>query len=109
MREGETVQLICEVTSNSSNLANYTWYKDGRLLSEAVEKSLMFPQVARKDAGMYFCQVEIQRMSKSSPSLPVSVLCKKNVTFSASTHFGDTSKWQADMVLLFQTPLGPRR
>nr|XP_056711736.1 sialoadhesin [Euleptes europaea] len=72
--EGQEVRLSCVVSSNSSTLANYTWYRNGLCLSEAHRDSLVYPQVARGDAGVYLCRVESHGVSKSSTSISLSVL-----------------------------------
>uniref|UniRef100_A0ACB8E930 Uncharacterized protein n=1 Tax=Sphaerodactylus townsendi TaxID=933632 RepID=A0ACB8E930_9SAUR len=72
--EGQEVRLSCVVSSNSSTSANYTWYQNGLCLSKALGDSLVFPQVARGDAGVYFCQVERHGVSKRSTSVTLSVL-----------------------------------
>ncbi|XP_042325991.1 sialoadhesin [Sceloporus undulatus] len=75
MQEGESVHLSCALrTSNSSTSTNYTWYKDGLPLLEALRNSLEFQHVARKDAGTYYCQVETPTTSKNSDPIVLSVL-----------------------------------
>ncbi|XP_062992059.1 sialoadhesin [Elgaria multicarinata webbii] len=74
VREGEALHLSCAMSSNSSTLANYTWYKDGLLLPEAFGDSLELRRAERGDAGLYSCRVETQRASKSSSSVALSVL-----------------------------------
>uniref|UniRef100_A0A8D0DRH6 Ig-like domain-containing protein n=1 Tax=Salvator merianae TaxID=96440 RepID=A0A8D0DRH6_SALMN len=76
VHEGQEAHLSCAVSTSSSTPSNYTWYKDGRPLSEAHGNSLEFLQVARSDAGSYYCRVENERSSKSSTSATLSVLCK---------------------------------
>ncbi|KAL8206490.1 UNVERIFIED_CONTAM: hypothetical protein K2H54_005405 [Gekko kuhli] len=79
--EGQEVRLSCLVSSDASTSANYTWYRNGLCLPEALGDSLVFPQVARGDAGVYFCRVESHRVSKSSASITLSVLCKSDQIF----------------------------
>ncbi|XP_077157431.1 sialoadhesin isoform X2 [Paroedura picta] len=72
--EGQEAHLSCIMSLNASTSANYTWYRNGLRLPEALEDSLVLPRVARGDAGLYFCRVESSRVSKSSPSVALSVL-----------------------------------
>ncbi|XP_066488727.1 sialoadhesin isoform X2 [Tiliqua scincoides] len=72
--EGEEAQLSCAVSGDSSALANYSWYRNGLRLSEALGSSLVFTRVARGEAGAYSCRVETQSASKSSAPATLSVL-----------------------------------
>ncbi|XP_060103417.1 sialoadhesin [Heteronotia binoei] len=72
--EGQEVHLSCLVSSNASTSTNYTWFQNGLCLPGALGDSLVFPQVARGDAGIYFCRVESHGVSKSSASVTLSVL-----------------------------------
>ncbi|XP_060134300.1 sialoadhesin isoform X2 [Zootoca vivipara] len=74
VREGEAVQLSCEVNSDNTTSSNYTWYRDGLPLPEARGDSLEFQQVSRGDSGIYRCQVENEKASKSSAAATLSVL-----------------------------------
>ncbi|XP_053258172.1 sialoadhesin [Podarcis raffonei] len=74
VREGEAVQLSCEVSSDNTTSSNYTWYKDGLPLPEVHGDSLEFQQVSRGDSGNYRCQVENEKASKSSTAATLSVL-----------------------------------
>ncbi|XP_067153337.1 sialoadhesin [Apteryx mantelli] len=72
--EGQAVNLTCWVSSDSSALPNFTWYRNGQRLAEASAASLAFQQVASTDAGLYYCKATTERTSRSSAAVSLDVL-----------------------------------
>uniref|UniRef100_A0A8B9PQ65 Sialic acid binding Ig like lectin 1 n=1 Tax=Apteryx owenii TaxID=8824 RepID=A0A8B9PQ65_APTOW len=72
--EGQAVNLTCWVSSDSSALPNFTWYRNGQRLAEASAASLVFQQVASTDAGLYYCKATTERTSRSSAAVSLDVL-----------------------------------
>uniref|UniRef100_A0A8C0GDF8 Sialic acid binding Ig like lectin 1 n=1 Tax=Chelonoidis abingdonii TaxID=106734 RepID=A0A8C0GDF8_CHEAB len=46
VQEGQGVNLTCHVSSNSSAMTKYSWYRNGQWLSEGLANSLVFQRVA---------------------------------------------------------------
>lgn len=74
VQEGQRVNLTCHVSSNSSAMTNYSWYRNGQLLSEGLANSLVFQQVASADAGVYYCKATNNGTSRSSALVSLNVL-----------------------------------
>ncbi|NXA57068.1 SN protein, partial [Nothocercus julius] len=65
VREGDAVTLTCEAARPA---ATYTWYKNGRQLSQSLAATLLFPSVRAGDAGAFHCQTH-----SGDTSAPVSL------------------------------------
>ncbi|KAM6076796.1 sialoadhesin [Chlamydotis macqueenii] len=72
--EGDAANLTCSLSSDSPALPNVTWYRNGQRLAEGSAASLLFPQVARTDAGLYRCRVATEGGSRSSAAVSLDVL-----------------------------------
>ncbi|XP_065453445.1 sialoadhesin isoform X1 [Chrysemys picta bellii] len=74
VQEGQGVNLTCQVSSNSSAMTNYSWYRNGQWLSTGLADSLVFQRVASADAGVYYCKATNNRTSRSSTLVSLNVL-----------------------------------
>nr|XP_042711610.1 sialoadhesin [Chrysemys picta bellii] len=74
VQEGQGVNLTCQVSSNSSAVTNYSWYRNGQWLSTGLADSLVFQRVASADAGVYYCKATNNRTSRSSTLVSLNVL-----------------------------------
>ncbi|XP_009072283.1 PREDICTED: sialoadhesin-like, partial [Acanthisitta chloris] len=72
--EGDTANLTCHLSSDSSTAANVTWYHNGLWLSEGLATSLVIGQVASTDSGLYRCRASMEGGSRSSPDVLLDVL-----------------------------------
>ncbi|XP_042620109.1 Fc receptor-like A [Cyprinus carpio] len=73
--EGESPVLFCKTTCDLSGKTNFTWYKNGKRLSERiVSEQLLLPSVSSDDTGNYSCAVRDQK-HLSSPAVTLSVRC----------------------------------
>uniref|UniRef100_A0A8C1N1X7 Ig-like domain-containing protein n=1 Tax=Cyprinus carpio TaxID=7962 RepID=A0A8C1N1X7_CYPCA len=71
--EGESPVLFCKTTCDLSGKTNFTWYKNGKRLSERiVSEQLLLPSVSSDDTGNYSCAVRDQK-HLSSPAVTLSV------------------------------------
>uniref|UniRef100_A0A8C0GCS2 Sialic acid binding Ig like lectin 1 n=1 Tax=Chelonoidis abingdonii TaxID=106734 RepID=A0A8C0GCS2_CHEAB len=74
VQEGQGVNLTCHVSSNSSAMTKYSWYRNGQWLSEGLANSLVFQRVASTDAGVYYCKATNNGTSRSSALVSLNVL-----------------------------------
>uniref|UniRef100_A0A8C2IH76 Ig-like domain-containing protein n=1 Tax=Cyprinus carpio TaxID=7962 RepID=A0A8C2IH76_CYPCA len=83
--EGESPVLFCKTTCDLSGKTNFTWYKNGKRLSERIiSEQLLLPSVSSDDTGNYSCAVRDQK-HLSSPAVTLSVRYPpKNVSVSIS-------------------------
>ncbi|RXN29474.1 B-cell receptor CD22-like protein [Labeo rohita] len=73
--EGQSPVLFCKTTCNLSYKTNFTWYKNGKHLSESVgSNQLLLPSVSSDDTGNYSCAVTDQK-HLPSPAVTLSVRC----------------------------------
>ncbi|XP_009472716.1 PREDICTED: sialoadhesin [Nipponia nippon] len=86
--EGQAVNLTCRLSSDSSALPNFTWYRNGQWLAEGSAASLVFQQVASTDAGLYHCRATTAGGSRSSPAVSLDVLCHRQLLLSRSSRAG---------------------
>uniref|UniRef100_A0A8C1XW90 Ig-like domain-containing protein n=1 Tax=Cyprinus carpio TaxID=7962 RepID=A0A8C1XW90_CYPCA len=71
--EGESPVLFCKTTCDLSGKTNFTWYKNGKRLSERiVSDQLLLPSVSSDDTGNYSCAVRDQK-HLSSPAVTLSL------------------------------------
>ncbi|XP_050958628.1 B-cell receptor CD22-like isoform X1 [Labeo rohita] len=71
--EGQSPVLFCKTTCNLSYKTNFTWYKNGKHLSESVgSNQLLLPSVSSDDTGNYSCAVTDQK-HLPSPAVTLSV------------------------------------
>lgn len=71
--EGESPVLFCKTTCNLSDKSDFTWYKNGKRLSEwSVLNQLLLASVSSDDTGNYSCAVRDQK-HLASPALTLSV------------------------------------
>ncbi len=83
--EGESSVLFCKTTCNLSDKRNFTWYKNGKRLSESiVSNQLLLRSVSSEDTGNYSCAVRDQK-HLSSPALTLSVRCTSRIYLHIST------------------------
>ncbi|KAL0202765.1 hypothetical protein M9458_000783, partial [Cirrhinus mrigala] len=60
--EGQSPVLFCKTTCNLSDKTNFTWYKNGKRLSESIgSNKLLLPSVSSDDTGNYSCAVTDQK------------------------------------------------
>ncbi|KAM5191413.1 sialoadhesin [Mantella aurantiaca] len=71
--EGEAVNMTCMVTSEASDGASYTWYKNGNKILIATN-TLSFANPTSEDSGSYYCSVESRQGSKNSPAVILNIL-----------------------------------
>ncbi|XP_074847742.1 sialoadhesin [Carettochelys insculpta] len=74
VQEGQGVNLTCLVSSNSSAVPSYSWYRNGQWLSQELANSLVFAPVVSTDAGVYYCKASSNGTSRSSTPVSLSVL-----------------------------------
>ncbi|XP_069712709.1 sialoadhesin [Phaenicophaeus curvirostris] len=72
--EGHAANLTCQLSSDSAARPNFTWYRNGELLSEGSAASLEFQRVASTDAGLYHCRANTSGHSRTSPTVLLDVL-----------------------------------
>ncbi|XP_073411190.1 sialoadhesin isoform X2 [Dendrobates tinctorius] len=73
IKEGEAVTLTCEVPGARPEDVIYSWFKNNILIKDSSVKSLNFPAVSTNVAGYYYCKVENEKGSDSSPPIIVNV------------------------------------
>ncbi|XP_073505835.1 sialoadhesin isoform X2 [Phyllobates terribilis] len=73
IKEGEAVTLTCEVPGVRPEDVHYSWFKNSILIKESSVKSLNFPAVSTNVAGYYYCKVENEKGSDSSPTVIINV------------------------------------
>ncbi|XP_053922271.1 sialoadhesin [Cuculus canorus] len=71
--EGTDVTLTCRDAGAHPGIS-YTWYKNGRWLSEGLDASLVLRAARRSDAGAYACQVGRGLRSPRAPPIALRVL-----------------------------------
>ncbi|NWR80911.1 SN protein, partial [Centropus unirufus] len=71
--EGTDVTLTCQDTSAQPGIS-YTWYKNGRWLSEGLNASLLLRAARRSDAAAYACQVGRGLQGRRAPPTALRVL-----------------------------------
>ncbi|XP_063331703.1 B-cell receptor CD22-like [Pelmatolapia mariae] len=69
--EGSPVNLIC--SSDAKPAANYTWYKDNKVLSAGQQNVYHFISISLEDSGDYSCKSENVHGQANSTSLSVDV------------------------------------
>ncbi|XP_075428982.1 sialoadhesin isoform X2 [Ascaphus truei] len=74
IREGEAVTLTCEVPGAKQQEVNYSWFKNNIWIKEGSVRSIMFHEVAVADAGYYYCKIQNDKGSDSSPPIILNVL-----------------------------------
>ncbi|CAJ0964313.1 unnamed protein product [Ranitomeya imitator] len=73
IKEGEAVTLTCEVPGARPEDVHYSWFKNSILIKDSSVKSLNFPAVSTNVAGYYYCKVENEKGSDSSPTVIINV------------------------------------
>uniref|UniRef100_A0A673HEI4 Zgc:172106 n=1 Tax=Sinocyclocheilus rhinocerous TaxID=307959 RepID=A0A673HEI4_9TELE len=83
--EGESPVLFCKTTCDLSGKTEFTWYKNGKNLSESIgSNQLLLQSVSSDDTGNYSCAVRNQK-HLPSPAVSLSVRYPpKNVSVSIS-------------------------
>nr|XP_033809159.1 sialoadhesin [Geotrypetes seraphini]XP_033809164.1 sialoadhesin [Geotrypetes seraphini] len=74
IQEGKEVTLTCNVPSKASEDIIYKWYKNNIWIKEGPAKSLVFQKVLSSDAGYYYCIIQNNMGSDTSPSIVLNVL-----------------------------------
>ncbi|KAM8939598.1 sialoadhesin [Pelodytes ibericus] len=74
VREGETVTLTCDVPGARPDEIHYSWFKNNVWIKEGSVRSLVFHEVAWTDTGYYFCRVQNDKGTDSSPPITMNVL-----------------------------------
>ncbi|XP_065518893.1 sialoadhesin isoform X3 [Lathamus discolor] len=72
--EGDAANLTCQLSTSSTALPTFTWYRNGQQLTEGSAPSLVLQHVASTDAGLYHCRATTNSSSRSSPSVSLEVL-----------------------------------
>ncbi|XP_057266333.1 sialoadhesin isoform X2 [Pezoporus wallicus] len=72
--EGDAANLTCQLSTSSTALPTFTWYRNGQQLTEGSAPSLVLQHVASEDAGLYQCRATTSSSSRSSPSVTLEVL-----------------------------------
>ncbi|KAM9378011.1 LOW QUALITY PROTEIN: sialoadhesin [Phaethornis superciliosus] len=57
VQEGTATTLSCNIPAREGQAFNYTWYKNGVWLGDALTHTLLLPHIAATDAGSYSCEV----------------------------------------------------
>ncbi|XP_073697977.1 pregnancy-specific beta-1-glycoprotein 5-like [Garra rufa] len=71
--EGQTSVLFCNTTCDLSGKTDFTWYKNGKRLSESIgSNQLLLQSVSSDDSGNYSCAVSDQK-HLPSPVITLSV------------------------------------
>ncbi|XP_030306777.1 sialoadhesin [Calypte anna] len=73
VQEGTATTLSCNVPGREGQTFNYTWYKNGVWLGEALTHTLRFPHIAASDAGSYSCEVTSAQGSDRDMSHSISL------------------------------------
>uniref|UniRef100_A0A672QZE1 Zgc:172106 n=1 Tax=Sinocyclocheilus grahami TaxID=75366 RepID=A0A672QZE1_SINGR len=83
--EGESPVLFCKTTCDLSGKTEFTWYKNGKRLSESIgSNQLLLQSVSSDDTGNYSCAVRDQK-HLPSPAVSLSVRYPpKNISVSIS-------------------------
>lgn len=71
--EGEAVTLTCEVPGTKPDEVHYSWSKNNIWIKESPMTSLSFPKVSINDAGYYYCKVQNDKGSDTSPPVIIDV------------------------------------
>ena len=83
--ESQPVEEVTNVTltcsdRTSDNVTGYLWYKNGFLIGESTNMKLSLPNNTRADDGQYSCEVNTNKVPKSSMSnmITINFLCKSS-------------------------------
>ena len=83
--ENQPVEEVTNVTltcsdRTSDNVTGYLWYKNGVLIGESTNMKLSLPNNTRADDGQYSCEVNTNKVPKSSMSntITINFLCKSS-------------------------------
>ncbi|XP_070612619.1 sialoadhesin [Erythrolamprus reginae] len=74
LAEGQRVTLTCLTTVGGEEETTYTWYKNAQWVEQGQKDSLVFPAVAREDAGSFHCVAENKEGSHLSAPIALRVL-----------------------------------
>ncbi|XP_063331706.1 sialoadhesin-like [Pelmatolapia mariae] len=85
--EGISVNLTC--SSDANPTANYTWYKDNKVLPAGTQDVYRFVSISSEDSGNYFCKCRNLYGQANSMSLSIDVKCK----WSKASHCVSESLW----------------
>uniref|UniRef100_A0A8B9G899 Sialic acid binding Ig like lectin 1 n=1 Tax=Amazona collaria TaxID=241587 RepID=A0A8B9G899_9PSIT len=72
--EGDAANLTCQLSTSSTALPTFTWYRNGQQLAEGSAPSLVLRHVASADAGLYHCRATTNSSSRSSATVSLEVL-----------------------------------
>ena len=73
--EGTKVTLSCRDVGAPLGTV-YSWYKNGRWLTEGLDAFLILPAARRTDAGAYACQAGRGLRGRRAPPAALRVLCE---------------------------------
>ncbi|KAM9330316.1 sialoadhesin [Gastrophryne carolinensis] len=99
VREGELVTLTCDVPGVKPNEVQYSWYKNNVWIKEGSTRSLIFHKATRSDSGFYYCKVQNDLGSESSPPITLNILYPPQIP--TLTSFLETQ--QGNMVMVHCT------
>uniref|UniRef100_A0A8C5PWD1 Ig-like domain-containing protein n=1 Tax=Leptobrachium leishanense TaxID=445787 RepID=A0A8C5PWD1_9ANUR len=74
VREGENVNLTCDLPVIRPEEIRYSWFKNNALIEKSSVRSLAFHRVTKDDAGYYFCKIQNEKGDDSSPPVTLNVL-----------------------------------
>ncbi|XP_075045618.1 sialoadhesin isoform X2 [Mixophyes fleayi] len=74
IREGESVTLTCDVPGAKPDEVHYSWYKNNVWIKEGSVRSLLFQEATSHDAGYYYCKVQNDKGSDSSPPVVLNIM-----------------------------------
>ncbi|XP_066428960.1 sialoadhesin [Eleutherodactylus coqui] len=73
IKEGGSMTLTCEVPGIRPDDIHYSWFKNNNQIKESSVTSLSFPRVSISDAGYYYCHVQNDKGSDTSPPVIINV------------------------------------
>ncbi|KAM5132210.1 B-cell receptor CD22-like [Mantella aurantiaca] len=81
VRKGEEVTLTCQ-SNESSNIANYVWYKDNQTISEYAFEILYIEGMTEDRSGQYYCVASNNvGETKSEPITLLCIDCESSLNF----------------------------
>ncbi|XP_068130618.1 sialoadhesin isoform X2 [Hyperolius riggenbachi] len=95
VKEGEPVTLTCEVLGVRPEEVHYSWWKNNIWIKEGSVRSLMFHEITSSDSGYYYCKVQNDLGSDTSPPITLNVIYpprSPSLTSFLETQLGDMAQ-----------------
>ncbi|XP_072262798.1 sialoadhesin isoform X2 [Pyxicephalus adspersus] len=74
VKEGTLVTLTCDIPGVTPDEVQYSWYKNNIRIKESSMGSLVIHEAASSDSGFYYCKVQNDKGSDSSPPVVLNIL-----------------------------------